>query len=918
MTEPNDDTTEAGQHPAITTVPERPWHALGGDVALEALHARHGGLDSTEAAARLASFGPNRLPRSAGRSPLVRFLLQFNDVLIYVLLAAAVLSAALAHWVDAAVVVAVTVVNAIIGFLQEGRAERALEAISGMVEPRATVLRDGHRATIQADSVVPGDVVLLEAGTRVPADIRLLRARGLRIDEAALTGESVPADKTPAPTDVHAPLGDRQAMAFSGTFVTGGQGFGVVVATGARTELGRIGTLLGAVRSLQTPLIRQMDRFAQQLTIGILVLSGLVLLLARFGRGYDLGDAFMVVVGLTVSAIPEGLPAIMTITLAIGVQRMAARHAIIRRLPAAETLGSVSVICSDKTGTLTRNEMAARSVVNGAGEYEVTGAGRTPDGGFRMSGADIDASRDPVLIELTRAGLLCNDAELRQIDGDWRPDGDPMEVALVTLAMKAGMDPALVRKQLPRSDEIPFDAQHRFMATLHHSHDGAAFILVKGAPERILAMCASERGLAGDQPLRRELWHREADALAQRGERVLGFAVKPVPSDKRDLDFSDLDQDATLLGFVGFLDPPREEAVAAVANCRNAGIRVIMITGDHAATAREIARQLGLADDPKVLTGHDLDRLDADGLRAAVREATVFARTTPEHKLRLVEALQADGFTVAMTGDGVNDAPALKRADVGVAMGEKGTEVAKEAAEVVLADDNFASIVAAVREGRTVYDNIIKVIGWTLPTNGGEGLTIIGAIVLGFALPITPVQILWVNMVTAVALGLTLAFEPTEPGTMHRPPRPPRQPILTADLLWRTIFASLVFVAGTFGVFFWARSNGHSLESARTMVVNTLVVMEIFYLFSVRYVHGTSLTWQGVLGTPAVLIGVGTVTLCQFAFTYLPPLQSLFGTRALSFGNGLLVVAIGVALLVIVEAEKAVRRAIAQPEAPHT
>ena len=908
MTETTGRTGTEPPRPAITAVAERPWHALEADAALAAFHTSHHGLESDEAAARIAVFGPNRLPRTSGRGAFVRFLLQFNNVLIYVLLAAAVLSAALGHWIDAAVVLGVTLANAIIGFIQEGRAAQALEAIRGMIDPRATVLRDGHRATIGADEIVPGDIVLVEAGARVPADLRLMRARGLRIDEATLTGESVPVDKTPAPVTNDAQLGDRRSMAFSGTFVTAGQGSGVVVATASKTELGRISTLIGSVESLQTPLVLQIDRFGRQLTIGILLAAVLVFAFAYFWRGYDLGDAFMIVVGLTVSAIPEGLPAIMTIALAIGVQRMAARHAIIRRLPAAETLGSVSVICSDKTGTLTRNEMMARSVVTHVGEYEVTGDSHTPDGRFRMSGAEVDPSRDPSLIELIRAGMLCNDAELRHVDGQWLPDGDPMETALVALAMKAGADPALIRKQLPRADEIPFDALHRFMATLHHSHDGDAFILIKGAPERILLMCASERGPTGDVPLRGELWHQEAEALAARGERILGFAVKPVASDKRDLAFADVDEGATLLGFVGFLDPPRDEAITAVADCRTAGIRVVMITGDHAATAREIARQLGIADDPKSLTGREIELLDEAGLRAAVRDTDVFARTTPEHKLRLVEALQADGLTVAMTGDGVNDAPALKRADVGVAMGEKGTEVAKESAGMVLADDNFASIVAAVREGRTVYDNLMKVIGWTLPTNGGEGLTIIAALLFGFALPITPVQILWINMVTAVALGLTLAFEPTEPGTMHRPPRPARQPILTVDLLWRIAFVSILFVALAFGVFFWAEAAGRSLETARTMVVNTLVVMEIFYLFSVRYVHGTSLTWQGVLGTPAVLLGVGIVVACQFALTYLPPLQALFGTQALSLGDGLIVVGVGVALLFAVEAEKRIRR----------
>jgi magnesium-transporting ATPase (P-type) len=893
--------------PAVTHVAERPWHALDAEVALQAFASGEQGLDAAEAAARLTAFGPNHLPQLTGRGPLLRFLLQFHNVLIYTLLAAAVLSAALGHWIDAGVVLAVTLANAIIGFVQEGKATQALEAIRGMIDPKATVLRDGHRVTVSADMIVPGDIVLIEAGARVPADVRLIRARGLRIDEAMLTGESVAADKAALPVEESVGIGDRRSMAFSGTFVTAGQAVGIAVATGQKTELGRISVLLGAVESLQTPLVRQMDRFASQLTAAILAVSALIFLFALFFRDYSVGDAFMVVVGIAVSAIPEGLPAIMTITLAIGVQRMASRHAIIRRLPAAETLGSVSVICSDKTGTLTRNEMSAESIVTGVGEYEVTGGGRAPDGRFRLDGAEIDAAGDSLLLELLRAGLLCNDAEFRQVDGEWRSDGDPMEAALVALAMKAGLDPALLRRQLPRSDEIPFDALHRFMATLHHSHEGRAFVLVKGAPERILDMCASERSASGDVPLDGHRWHRVAMELAARGERVLGFAMKPVDGDKHDLTFADVDADAIFIGFVGFLDPPREEAIAAIADCHTAGIRVVMITGDHATTAREIARQLGIAEDPKVLTGQELDALDAEGLRLTARETDVFARTTPEHKLRLVQALQADGLTVAMTGDGVNDAPALKRADVGVAMGENGTEVAKEAAEVVLADDNFASIVAAVREGRTVYDNVMKVITWTLPTNGGEGLTIIAALAAGFALPMTPVQILWINTITAVALGLTFAFEPTEPDAMRRPPRAAHQPILTLDLLWRVLFVSVLFVTAAFGVFFWSRSSGASLETARTMVVNTLVVMEIAYLFSVRYVHGTSLTWTGVVGTPAVLIGVGTVVVGQLAFTYLPVFQYVFGSRPLTSFEGAIVIGIGIAVLLVVEAEKQLR-----------
>ena len=870
------------------------------------------GLPAEEAARRLAEDGPNRLPEGERRSAAVRFLQQFHNLLIYVLLAAAVISLFLEHTVDAVVILGVVLMNAAIGFIQEGRAEKALAAIKGMIDPKCTVMRDGHRTTIQADDVVRGDLIVIEAGDRVPADLRLVRARNLKIDEAILTGESVPVEKSTAPVPENTDLGSRTCMAYSGTFVAAGQATGVAVETAAGTELGRIGTLLETVESLKTPLIRQMDGFARQLTIVVLVVSAATLAYAHLIGGYSLPDAFMTVIGLAVAAIPEGLPAIMTIALAIGVQRMAARNAIIRRLPAVETLGAVSVICSDKTGTFTRNEMTARAVVVAGEIFDVDGVGYEPDGIVRPRGGDMAAAESgAALAELVRAAVLCNDAELRRSESGWLIDGDPMEGALLTLGVKAGIDAARLRGDVPRSDEIPFDARHRFMATLHRDRDDETFIVIKGAPERILDMCALERSGTGERPIDRQSWREAADRLAAEGQRVLAFATKPGRQDQRDLHFSDVENGAVLLGCVGFIDPPRAEAIAAVAECQKAGIRVIMITGDHAVTAREIGRQLGLAEDPDVVTGEELAALDYEALRAVVGRTAVFARTTPEHKLRLVSALQAQGLIIAMTGDGVNDAPALKRADVGVAMGRKGTEAAKESAEMVLADDNFASIVAAVKEGRTVYDNLTKVIGWTLPTNGGEAMTILVAIAFGLALPVTPVQILWINLITAVALGLTLTLEPAEPGVMTRAPRRAGEPILSGLLIWRIVFVSFLFMVGSFGIFFWAETRGSPIEEARTLVVNTLVVMEIFYLFSVRYVHGSSLTWQGVFGTPAVLAGVGIVVFAQFAFTYLPIMQSVFDTRAVSFTDGLAVVAVGIALLVVVETEKWVRRQLA-------
>ncbi|PZA10222.1 cation-transporting P-type ATPase [Rhodopseudomonas palustris] len=885
-------------------VPEQGWHAAEVEVVLAALNSRTEGLAEQEAAERLVTFGPNALPGALPRSALLRFLLQFHNLLIYVLLGAGVLSAAIGHVTDAAVIFGVVLINAVIGFIQEGRAEKALDAIQKMIEPHAAVVRDGRRMTIAADQVVPGDIVLLEAGDRVPADLRIIRSRNLRIDEAILTGESVPADKGSAAVAADVALGDRSGLAFSGTLVTEGLGTGVVVATGASSELGRISAMIGAVEKLATPLVRQMDQFARQVTFVVLAVSVAVFAYAVLVQAYRLDDAFMIVVGLAVSAIPEGLPAVMTITLAVGLQRMARRNAIIRRLPAVETLGSVSVICSDKTGTLTRNEMTVGGIVSAHGRIAVEGAGYAPKGAFRLEGVGaIDPAADPVLERLTLAALLCNNADLRKSGEDWVVDGDPMEGALITLALKAGHDSVAARQEFMRIDELPFDARTRYMATLH-SGDGGAVAYVKGAPEVVLTMCDSVATVSGAQPLNRDLFEASVEAMAANGQRVLAIARRDCDGALRELLPEHVESGLTLLGLVGLIDPPRPEAIDAVAECRAAGIRVKMITGDHAATARAIAQQLGLANDPVTVTGHALDDAAADEFRRTAREAVVFARTSPEHKLRLIEALQEDGSVIAMTGDGVNDAPALKRADVGVAMGRKGTEAAKQASEMVLADDNFASIAAAVREGRTVNDNLIKVIGWTLPTNGGEALTIILAIAFGLTLPVTAVQILWINMITAVALGLTLAFEPTEPNAMRRPARPANQPLLSPLLLWRIGFVSMLMVAGTFGIYAWATARGLPVETARTMAVNVLVVMEIFYLFSVRYIRGPSITWQGVVGTPAVLIGVSIVVLAQLAFTYLPPLQAVFDSRPLGFADGLVIIVIGVALLVIVEIEK--------------
>ncbi|WP_291591345.1 cation-translocating P-type ATPase [Comamonas sp. UBA7528] len=884
------------------------WHALPTDAVLTQLHTTAAGLDSGQADERLQQQGPNALPAAASRSMLVRFLSQFNNLLIYVLLGSAVVTALLQHWVDTWVILAVVLINAIFGFVQEGRAEKALDAVKAMVSSRANVLRDGLRTSVPAEELVTGDCVLLEAGDRVPADVRLLRASSLKLDEAMLTGESVAVDKSVDPVAADAALGDRFSMAYSGTLVAAGQGLGVVVATGPRTELGRISTMLSTVEALTTPLTRLMDRFSRQLTITVLSLSALMFCFALWVRHYDLADAFIAVVGIAVSAIPEGLPVVMTIALALGVQRMAARYAIVRNLPAVETLGAVSVICSDKTGTLTRNEMSVRAVVLPGASFDIKGEGYAPQGRFSLAGQQVDPTAHPALLQFARGAALCNDAHVRRADdGTWTVEGDAMEGALVALASRAGLDVEALRLDWHRLDEVPFDAVHRFMATLHRPADAPAVVFVKGAPEQILAMCVDQQGPEGLQALDAPYWLQQIDALAAQGYRVLGLASRAPAHGADSVDMDDV-KDLTLLGVLGMIDPPRDTAKEAVRECRSAGIAVKMITGDHATTAAAIAKELALADTIRVTSGHELDGLNDDQLIDVARASTVFARTSPEHKLRLVQALQADRSVIAMTGDGVNDAPALKRADIGVAMGITGTAAAKEAAGMVLADDNFATIVAAVKEGRTVYENLRKVIAWTLPTNGGQAIIIVAAILLGLSLPVTPVQILWVNLVTAVALGLTLAFEPPEPTLMQRKPRSPDEQLLQPYLLWRVALVSLLFALGCFGMFEWSLQRGDSVELARTIVVNALVIMEIFYLFSVRYIQGTSLSLRGVLGTPAVLLGVGGVILAQLLFTYTPPMQALFDSRPVDMTAGLLSIGLGVLLLVLLEVEKLVVR----------
>ncbi|RPF21354.1 cation-transporting P-type ATPase [Myceligenerans xiligouense] len=886
----------------------------------------HHGLTGPQVAERLGRFGPNALPVSRGAGVVTRILRQFHHPLIYVLLAAGGITAGLGEYVDSAVIFGVVVVNALVGFIQESKAEAALEGLRSMVRTHAKVVRDGHERTVPSEDLVPGDLVLLEAGDKVPADLRLTRVVQLRVDESALTGESVPLSKDEAALPEAIPVADRLNMAYSGTLVTGGSGAGVVVATGAETELGEIHRLVGAAETLATPLTEKLARFSKILTVGILALAA-----ATFGvgllRGQDAVETFTAAIALAVGAIPEGLPAAVTITLAIGVARMARRRAVIRRLPAVETLGSTTVICSDKTGTLTENQMTVRTVWTPGERFEVSGSGYVPDGTLHDSQDRTPAlDSHPALRWTLLAGAACNDAAVTEHDGRWDVVGDPTEGALLVAAAKAGLPAGRVARVLPRLAAVPFSSERQYMVTLHRDEAAGApaagtpaaqVVLAKGAVERILGLCDGQMDAAGDiTPLDPTAVLRAADDLAGQGLRVLATAVRPAgaPDEFPPDGFGEdtVSGGMVLTGLQAMLDPPRAAAGAAVAACRTAGIAVKMITGDHAATATAIARRVGLLDGREdregvVLTGADLAALPAAEFSEAVDRAQVFARVSPEQKLRLVEALQGRGHVVAMTGDGVNDAPALRQAGIGVAIGGSGTEVAKDAADMVLTDDDFATIEAAVEEGRGVFDNLTKFIAWTLPTNIGEGLVILVAIAVGTALPILPTQILWINMTTAVALGLMLAFEPKEPGIMTRPPRDPGQPLLTRGLMVRILLVSTLLVGGSWWLFQWELANGADLAEARTAALNLFVVVEAFYLFSCRSL--TRSAWRiGLFSNRWILVGVTVQAVGQAALTYLPAMNTIFGTAPLGPDVWLRILLVAVAASLVVAADKRLRR----------
>jgi len=896
---------------ARLTVP-RPW-AVPTDEVLAHLETDAAGLRTGDAAERLEIAGPNRLPEPTRKPGWLRFLAHFNDTLIYILLGAAVIKALMGDWLDFWVIMVVAIINAVIGYIQEGRAEKALAGIRGMLSTEASARRDGGWVTVPAADLVPGDVVRLMPGDKVPADLRLLQAHQLRIDEAALTGESVPSSKTTEPVAADAGVGDRGSMAFSGTIVSAGQGRGVVTATGATTEIGRIQSLADEADALATPLTRQLDSFGRVLTVVILGMAAIMMMIGRFLHGMPYDELISAAIGFAVAAIPEGLPALVTITLAIGVQQMARHNAITRKLPAVEALGSVTTVCSDKTGTLTRNEMTVRHIVTPLADYDVTGLGYAPEGEIVPVGAEPSTAGRGDLAAILAIATLCNDAHIvRGDDGAWSLVGEPTEGALKAVAIKGGVGGAGSR----RVAVIPFDSANKLMATLNEgSRSGgeagevSRAILVKGAPDRLLARSLTQRGADGSEPLDLARWDEAVAALSGQGLRVLAAARKPVRPTTDEFALDDL-IDLEFIGLWGIVDPPRPEAVEAIADCHTAGIRVKMITGDHAGTALAIAHEMGLAGaDAEVLTGAELEALSQEQLREVVRDVDVYARTSPEHKIRIVRALQSHGEVVAMTGDGVNDAPALTRADVGIAMGIKGTEATKEAAEFVLADDNFATIRSAIAEGRRIYDNLRKSIVFLLPTNGAQSLVILVAVVFGLALPLTSVQVLWVNMVTAVTLSLALAYEPAERGIMRRPPRASGGPIIDRGELGFVLIVSLLIGGATMAVFYGVASTGADIEVARTEAVLMLAFGQLAYLFNCRFLTRSSLTIDVLRGNRVVWWSALALVVLQLIYTYVPFMNVLFESRPVPATSWILPIAASIGVFLAVEALKAVLRA---------
>lgn len=884
------------------------WHTLTIDDVLARVSSSSSGLAAEESRRRLEQEGPNVPSVRSGTSWVRTLVDQFLEPLVIVLVGAVLVSIVLGEWIDAAVIGAVVLLNGAIGFLQEHRAERSIAALSKSLFTEATVLRDGRLRRLPSEQLVRGDVVVLRPGDTVPADLRLMEVKDLKVEEAGLTGESVPAAKALAPLAVDTGVGDRTNMAFAGSGVTYGLGRGVVVATGDMTEAGRIAGLMAATEALETPLTRRIAKLSRLLVWFILVLAGTLVLVERL-RGSPLVSTFNAAVALAVGAIPEGLPAAVTILLAFGVSSMAKRGVLVRRLPAVETLGSTTVICSDKTGTLTENEMTVTCVWAGGERYELTGVGFDTAGELRHDGELVDPEVSFALVESLRAGGLCNDVTLVVTEPGHRPDGDPTEVALAVAAAKAGLG----HEQLAASrrlDVVPFESSHMYMASLHDV-DGVPWLYAKGSSDVLLGRCLDQLDTGGRTiTFREEHVHREVHHMAEQGLRVLVMARRRLPRGTREASHAQVSQ-LTFLGLVGMIDPPRVEAKEAVKACREAGIQVKMITGDHAVTAAAIAHKLGI-DGARgregglhVVTGRELATLPIGSLPEVADSTAVFARVTPEQKLALVQALQSRGHVVAMTGDGVNDAPALKQADIGIAMGRQGTDVARAASAMILTDDNFATIAAAVEEGRGLYDNLVKFIAWTLPTNGGEGLVLLSAVLFGSALPVLPVQLLWVNLATAL-LGTTLILEPREPGLMRRRPRAVDAPLLDRALGLRTAVLSVAVGSAAFGCFAYAQGQGLSDEQSRTIAVNTLVVVEVGYLFACRSLRLPS--WQiGFFTNLSVWLGAASMLGAQLAFTYLPLMNRLFHTAPIDLWWWGVMTVLGGTVFALAEGRKAWR-----------
>ncbi len=893
------------------------WHSLPIETVVKRLEVDVSvGLPPDEVKKRRDRSGINQITPPKGIPPWLRFLLQFHQPLIYILLAAAAITMFLKEWVEAGVIFCVVVINAIVGFLQEAKALKALEALSRSMTSTVSVLRDGKEQHISSIELVPGDVVVIASGDKITADMRLIYGRDLQANESPLTGESVPVEKEIDPLDAKTVLADRLNMLYASTFITYGRGKAVVTATGDATEVGRISELITTAEELDTPLTAKIAHFSRYLLFIILGLSALTFLVGVL-RGEPAAEMFMAAIALAVGAIPEGLPAAVTITMAIGVARMARRRAIIRKLPAVETLGSTGVICSDKTGTLTENQMTVQEIFSAGQIYHVSGVGYSFEGSIQESPGQPGVISSAALKECLTAGLLCNDSRIVEQQGLFQVEGDPTEAALIVSANKGkNLFPGGI-PVLPRLDSIPFESEYQYMATLHRLPNGDGLIYLKGSAERILEKCVDYLDENGDtRSLERSLIYLQVEMMAAKGLRVLAFARGSFPAQKEKIDHDDITGSLTFLGLQGMIDPPRKEAVEAVRRCHSAGILVKMITGDHVLTARAIAGQLNLkthlgddesAKEPAALSGSELENMKDEEFLEAVDRVSVFARVTPEQKLRLVKALQTRGYIVAMTGDGVNDAPALKQANIGIAMGRTGTEVAKEAADMVLTDDNFASIEAAVEEGRCVFDNLKKFFVWTLPTNLGEAIAIMAAIFGGLALPIAPVQLLWINMTTAICLGMMLAFEAKEPDLMQRPPRDPKIPIMTGYLIVRTISVGVLLAVGVFGIFFYEKSKGLSIEEARTAAVAVLVFGELFYLLNCRSLS-RSMFALGVFSNRWVISGILVMVGLQMLFTYSPLMNRFFQSSPLSLDAWEGIVLIGLVIYAVVEIEKWGRR----------